>query len=78
MELGRLSRAIVHQETDFIGPNRDIPAPDVSTNPIIMGWMMDDYSRIRRAQCPAVITGKPSPTSAHFPQGIVGQRTFIN
>tara|TARA_R110002096_G_scaffold385536_1_gene579373 strand:- start:9767 stop:11179 length:1413 start_codon:yes stop_codon:yes gene_type:complete len=61
MELERLSRAFVQQVADFIGPNRDIPAPDVYTNPIIMGWMMDEYSRIRRELCPAVITGKPIP-----------------
>ncbi len=59
MELERLSRGFIQQIADFIGPNRDIPAPDVYTNPRIMGWMMDEYSKIRRSKTPAVITGKP-------------------
>jgi glutamate dehydrogenase (NADP+) len=46
---------------DFIGPDTDIPAPDVYTNSMIMGWMMDEYSKIRRKHTPAVITGKPIP-----------------
>ncbi len=59
MELERLSRGFIQQIADFIGPNRDIPAPDVYTNARIMGWMMDEYSKIRRSKTPAVITGKP-------------------
>jgi len=61
MELERLSRGFVEQIADFIGPETDIPAPDVYTNPMIMGWMMDEYSKIRRQRIPAVITGKPIP-----------------
>ncbi|MEZ5962437.1 MAG: Glu/Leu/Phe/Val dehydrogenase [Planctomycetota bacterium] len=59
MELERLSRGFVQQIADFIGPDTDIPAPDVYTNAMVMAWMMDEYSKIRRAKCPAVITGKP-------------------
>ncbi len=59
MELERLSRAFISKIADFIGPDRDIPAPDVYTNPMIMGWMMDEYSKIVGYYCPAVITGKP-------------------
>jgi len=59
MELERLSRGFIRQIADFIGPDTDIPAPDVYTNSRIMGWMMDEYSRIRRQKTPAVITGKP-------------------
>ncbi len=59
MELERLSRAFIRQIADFIGPDTDIPAPDVYTNARIMGWMMDEYSKIRRSHTPAVITGKP-------------------
>ena len=59
MELERLSRGFIEKIADFIGPDIDIPAPDVYTNPMIMGWMMDEYSRIKRRQVPAVITGKP-------------------
>jgi len=59
MELERLSRAYVRAMADFIGPDIDIPAPDVYTNARIMGWMMDEYETIRRQRAPAVITGKP-------------------
>jgi len=59
MELERLSRGFVQQIADFIGPDTDIPAPDVYTNSMVMAWMMDEYSKIKRAKCPAVITGKP-------------------
>ena len=61
MELERLSRGFIRQIADFIGPETDIPAPDVYTNAMIMGWMMDEYSKIRRQNSPAVITGKPLP-----------------
>ncbi|MFH1268699.1 MAG: Glu/Leu/Phe/Val dehydrogenase [Planctomycetota bacterium] len=61
MELERLSRGFIRQIADFIGPDIDIPAPDVYTNSMVMGWMMDEYSKIRRQHTPAVITGKPIP-----------------
>ncbi len=61
MELERLSRSYIRHIADFIGPDVDIPAPDMYTNPMIMGWMMDEYSSIKRQSCPAVITGKPIP-----------------
>lgn len=61
LELERLSRGFIEQIADFIGPDTDIPAPDVYTNPRIMGWMMDEYSKIVRTYSPAVITGKPIP-----------------
>jgi glutamate dehydrogenase/leucine dehydrogenase len=57
-ELERLSRAFMRSIADVIGPNVDVPAPDVNTNPQIMGWMADEYSR-RYGPNPAVITGKP-------------------
>lgn len=59
MELERLSRGYIQQIANFIGPDTDIPAPDVYTNAMIMGWMMDEYSKIVRRLSPAVITGKP-------------------
>ncbi|WP_281556872.1 Glu/Leu/Phe/Val dehydrogenase [Thalassomonas sp. RHCl1] len=59
MELERLSRAYVRAMADFIGPDIDIPAPDVYTNARIMGWMMDEFEAINRLRAPAVITGKP-------------------
>jgi glutamate dehydrogenase (NADP+) len=58
-ELERLSRGYIDAIADFIGPDIDIPAPDVYTNAMIMGWMMDQYSIIRRQITPGVVTGKP-------------------
>ena len=58
-ELERLSREYVRAFYEFMGPDTDIPAPDVYTNETIMGWMADEYSRISRKNQPAVITGKP-------------------
>ncbi|UIE37928.1 Glu/Leu/Phe/Val family dehydrogenase [Leptodesmis sichuanensis] len=59
LELERLSRGYIDAIADFIGPDVDILAPDVYTNSMIMGWMMDEYNIIRRHICPAVVTGKP-------------------
>ncbi|MCO7226706.1 Glu/Leu/Phe/Val dehydrogenase [Pleionea sp. CnH1-48] len=59
MELERLSRSYVRAMADFIGPQTDIPAPDVYTNARIMGWMADEYEAIKRVKAPGVITGKP-------------------
>lgn len=59
LELERLSRGYVAQLGNFIGPETDIPAPDVYTNAMVMGWMMDEYSKHRGQRTPAVITGKP-------------------
>ena len=58
-EVERLSRAYVQAFAGMIGPDRDIPAPDVYTNSMIMGWMADEYGSIMRQPSPAVITGKP-------------------
>ena len=59
MELERLSRAYMRAMADFVGPNKDIPAPDVYTNARIMSWMRDEFEVIKREKSPAVITGKP-------------------
>ncbi len=61
LELERLSRGFVQQMADFIGPDTDIPAPDVYTNAMIMGWMMGEYSKIHRRHTPDSFTGKPIP-----------------
>ncbi len=61
MELERLSRAYMRSMADFIGPDTDIPAPDIYTNSMVMGWMADEYEAIKRVRAPAVITGKPIP-----------------
>ena len=58
-ELERLSRAYVQAFSHFIGPDRDIPAPDMYTNAMVMGWMTDEYSAIVGHPSPAVMTGKP-------------------
>jgi len=58
-ELERLSRAYIQAFARIIGPDRDIPAPDVYTNSMIMGWMADEYAQIVGQHEPAVITGKP-------------------
>ena len=58
-ELERLSRAYMQAFASTVGPDRDIPAPDVYTNAMIMGWMADEYNQITGSVTPAVITGKP-------------------
>jgi glutamate dehydrogenase (NAD(P)+) len=58
-ELERLSRGYIDAIWQFIGPERDIPAPDVYTNPQIMAWMVDEFSKLRGYNNPGVITGKP-------------------
>ena len=58
-ELERLSRAFIRAIAPIIGPNSDVPAPDVNTTPQIMSWMVDEYSHIVGKPSPAVITGKP-------------------
>lgn len=58
-ELERLSRAYIREYTPFIGPTKDIPAPDINTNPKIMGWMLDEYERTIGSKAPGMITGKP-------------------
>jgi glutamate dehydrogenase len=58
-ELEALSRGYVRAISQVVGPNKDIPAPDVFTNSQIMAWMLDEYSRIREFDSPGFITGKP-------------------
>ncbi|MCD6475460.1 MAG: Glu/Leu/Phe/Val dehydrogenase [Anaerolineaceae bacterium] len=58
-EKERLVRGYVQQIWKNIGPRQDIPAPDVGTTPQMMGWMMDEYSKLSGQYTPGVITGKP-------------------
>jgi glutamate dehydrogenase (NAD(P)+) len=58
-ELERLSRGWVRAVHQIVGPEKDIPAPDVYTTPQIMAWMMDELSTIRGYNVPGFITGKP-------------------
>jgi len=58
-EIERISRAYIKEVYRFIGPDTDIPAPDVNTNPQVMAWMLDEYEKITGTHAPGVITGKP-------------------
>src|SRR5947207_11094351 len=59
-ELERLTRRYAYEISDFIGPDRDIPAPDVYTDGQVMAWIMDTYSMTRGHSVPGVVTGKPT------------------
>ncbi|MBE2280721.1 MAG: Glu/Leu/Phe/Val dehydrogenase [Ignavibacteriaceae bacterium] len=58
-ELENISRAYIRAAADFIGTEKDIPAPDVYTNPQIMAWMMDEYETIVRKHSSGILTDKP-------------------
>jgi len=58
-ELEKLTRRYTAEIFDFIGPERDVPAPDVNTNEKVMAWIMDTYSMHARHTVTAVVTGKP-------------------
>jgi len=58
-ELERITRRYTAELMDFLGPERDVPAPDVNTNDRVMAWIMDTYSMHSRHTVTAVVTGKP-------------------
>ncbi|OGG80593.1 hypothetical protein A3A39_01425 [Candidatus Kaiserbacteria bacterium RIFCSPLOWO2_01_FULL_54_13] len=58
-ELERLTRSFTQEIAPAIGPKLDVPAPDVNTNPKIMQWIREEYSKIAGKDTPAVVTGKP-------------------
>jgi glutamate dehydrogenase (NAD(P)+) len=58
-ELERLTRRYTWEISPIIGPEQDIPAPDVNTNPQVMAWIVDTYSVFKGYTCPSVVTGKP-------------------
>jgi glutamate dehydrogenase (NAD(P)+) len=68
-ELERLSRGYMRAIARYIGTTKDVPAPDVNTNPQIMAWMLDEYERIVGHQEPGVITGKPGPLGGSAGRG---------
>jgi glutamate dehydrogenase (NAD(P)+) len=68
-ELERLSRGYMRNVFQFIGPERDVPAPDVYTTPQIMAWMMDEYSAMMGKSQFGVITGKPIPVGGSLGRG---------
>jgi glutamate dehydrogenase (NAD(P)+) len=59
LELERLTRRYTAELLDFIGPEKDVPAPDMNTNEQVMAWIMDTYSMHMRHTVTAVVTGKP-------------------
>jgi glutamate dehydrogenase (NADP+) len=78
MELERLSRAYIRAMADFVGPDIDVPAPDVYTDARIMGWMADEYQAIKRVKAPAIITGKPiSLGGSHGREEATGRGAYI-
>lgn len=58
-EIQRLTRRYTAEIINFIGPDNDIPAPDMGTNEQVMAWMMDTYSQLKGYSVPGVVTGKP-------------------
>jgi glutamate dehydrogenase (NADP+) len=65
-ELERLARGYIDAIADFIGPDVDVPAPDMYTNSMVMGWMLDQFCTIRRSFVPGVVTGKPIPLGGSY------------
>lgn len=59
VELEQLSRSYARVIAPFIGPELDVPAPDVNTNPQIMAWMLNEYEQLTGKKAPATFTGKP-------------------
>jgi glutamate dehydrogenase/leucine dehydrogenase len=68
-ELEQVTRGYVRAIADYLGPFKDIPAPDVYTDETIMIWILDEYERIKGEHVPAVVTGKPVEL-----QGIMARR----
>jgi len=68
-ELERLSRGYMRRVAHVIGPEKDVPAPDVYTTPEIMAWMLDEYETITGRHLPGVITGKPVPLFGSLGRG---------
>jgi len=58
-EIERMTRRYTWEISPIIGPDSDIPAPDVNTNPQVMAWIVDTYSVFKGYTCPSVVTGKP-------------------
>ncbi|MDA8334080.1 MAG: Glu/Leu/Phe/Val dehydrogenase [Peptococcaceae bacterium] len=58
-ELERMTRRYISEISIIIGPEKDIPAPDVNTNPRVMAWIMDTFSMLSGFSVPSVVTGKP-------------------
>jgi glutamate dehydrogenase/leucine dehydrogenase len=69
-ELERLVRGYTRGVRGIIGPEKDIPAPDVYTTPQIMAWIMDEYSKFKGYNVPGVVTGKPLEVGGSQGRGV--------
>lgn len=84
-ELEELSRSYIRAIARYIGPQIDVPAPDVNTNPKIMAWMLDEYESLVGHKSPAVLTGKPlekggslGRTEATGRGGVIAMKALLN
>jgi glutamate dehydrogenase/leucine dehydrogenase len=68
-DLESVSRAFIQAMHEHLGVDKDIPAPDVYTNPQIMGYMLDEFEKIKGGNEPGVITGKPIPLGGSLGRG---------
>ncbi|MFZ2300189.1 MAG: Glu/Leu/Phe/Val dehydrogenase [Candidatus Moraniibacteriota bacterium] len=68
-ELEMLARGYIRAISCIVGKDRDVPAPDVATDPRIMGWMLDEYESLLGVQAPGVITGKPVSVGGSLGRG---------
>ena len=78
-EIERMTRRFTSELIGFIGPNVDIPAPDVYTNPQVMAWIVDTYSMNQGYLTPAVVTGKPVSSATRrktLPSSMVSEIGF--
>ncbi|MCF7890458.1 Glu/Leu/Phe/Val dehydrogenase [Candidatus Bipolaricaulota bacterium] len=76
-EMERVSRSYICAISDYIGPDKDIPAPDVYTTSQTMAWMMDEFSKIKGVNAPGVITGKPVEVGGSLGRGDATARGVI-
>ncbi len=76
-ELERLSRGFFTAISDIVGPEKDIPAPDVYTDPQTMAWFMDEFSKIRRYNAYGVVTGKPLNVGGSLGRGTATARGLV-
>ena len=77
-ELEELTRSFTRKLADYIGPEIDVPAPDVNTNPKIMSWVMDEYSRLKGYNVPGVVTGKPLELGGFYIMEELAKKLKIN
>lgn len=76
-ELERLSRGFFAAISDIVGPEKDVPAPDVYTTPQIMAWFMDEFSKIKRYNAFGVVTGKPLNIGGSLGRGTATARGLV-